>query len=61
MPDMYLVGLVIILALCFDFINGFHDTANAIATCVATRALSPKIAIMMSAFLCILSCAIRCR
>ena len=51
MPDMYLVGLVIILALCFDFINGFHDTANAIATCVATRALSPKIAIMMSAFL----------
>ena len=51
MPDMYLVGLVIILALCFDFINGFHDTANAIATCVATRALSPKIAIMLSAFL----------
>ena len=28
MPDMYLVGLVIILALCFDFINGFHDTAK---------------------------------
>ncbi len=51
MPDIYLVGLVIVLALAFDFINGFHDTANAIATCVATRALSPKIAIMMSAIL----------
>ena len=51
MPDFYLVGVVILLALCFDFINGFHDTANAIATSVATRALSPKVAIIMSAFL----------
>ncbi len=51
MPDLYLIGIVIILALCFDFINGFHDTANAIATCVATRALSPKVAIIMSAIL----------
>ena len=33
------------------FINGFHDTANAIATCIATRSLSPRIAIIMSAFL----------
>ena len=41
MPDIYLIGLVIALALAFDFINGFHDTANAIATSVATRALSP--------------------
>ena len=51
MPDIYIVGIVIVLALCFDFINGFHDTANAIATCVATRALSPKVAIIMSAIL----------
>ena len=51
MPDIYIIGIVIVLALCFDFINGFHDTANAIATCVATRALSPKVAIIMSAIL----------
>lgn len=51
MPDIYMIGVVIVLALCFDFINGFHDTANAIATCVATRALSPRVAIIMSAIL----------
>lgn len=51
MPDFYLIGLVILLALIFDFINGFHDTANAIATCVATRALNPKVAIIMSAIM----------
>ena len=51
MPDIYAIGLVIVLALAFDFINGFHDTANAIATCIATRSLSPRIAIIMSAFL----------
>lgn len=49
MPEVYLIALVIILALLFDFINGFHDTANAIATSVATRALSPRVAIIMSA------------
>ena len=51
MPDLYIIGLVVALALLFDFINGFHDTANAIASCVATRALSPKAAILMSAVL----------
>ncbi len=51
MPELYLIGLVVLLALFFDFINGFHDTANAIATSVATRALSPQVAIIMSAFL----------
>ena len=51
MPDIYAIGLVIVLALAFDFINGFHDTANAIATCIATRSLSPRIAIIMSACL----------
>ncbi|SMF64399.1 inorganic phosphate transporter, PiT family [Paenibacillus barengoltzii J12] len=41
--------IVIILALAFDFINGFHDTANAIATSVSTRAMKPRTAIMMAA------------
>ena len=51
MPDVWLIILVVCLALAFDFINGFHDTANAIATCVATRALSPAVAIIMTAIL----------
>lgn len=46
-----LIILVIVLALAFDFVNGFHDTANAIATCVSTRAVSPAVAIIMSAVL----------
>ena len=40
---------VILLAITFDFINGFHDSANAIATVVSTRVLSPVIAILMAA------------
>ncbi len=40
---------VLLLAVAFDYINGFHDTANAIATSVSTRALSPRLAIAMSA------------
>lgn len=43
--------LVVIFALVFDYINGFNDTANAIATCVSTRALSIKAAITMAAIL----------
>lgn len=46
-----MIGLVVLLALAFDFINGFHDTANAIATSVSTRAISPKVAIFMAAVL----------
>ncbi len=42
---------VIVLATIFDFINGFHDTANAIATSVSTRVLSPKVAVAMAAVL----------
>lgn len=42
---------VVVLALAFDFINGFHDTANAIATSVSTRVLTPGQAILMSASL----------
>jgi len=45
----FFIVLVIILALAFDFINGFHDTANAIATSVTTRVLSPLQAIVMAA------------
>ena len=52
MPELqYLIFTVIILALVFDFINGFHDTANAIATSVSTRAIHPSHAIMMAAVL----------
>ena len=47
----YLVWLVVLLALAFDYINGFHDTANAIATSVSTRAIAPKKAIIMTAVL----------
>jgi len=46
---LILLGLVVITALAFDFINGFHDTANAIATCISTRALSIRSAIVMAA------------
>jgi PiT family inorganic phosphate transporter len=43
--------VVIVLALTFDFVNGFHDTANAIATVVATRVLSPFQAVAMAGVL----------
>ena len=46
-----MIFTVIGLALLFDFINGFHDTANAIATSVSTRALHPSHAIIMAAVL----------
>src|SRR5262245_27026435 len=51
MPDPALLTLILIvvLGLGFDFINGFHDTANSIATTVATRALSPGQAVSMAA------------
>lgn len=53
MPDAELTVLIIIVALGlgFDFINGFHDTANAIATSVATRVLTPLQAVGMAAVL----------
>jgi PiT family inorganic phosphate transporter len=40
---------IVVLALVFDYTNGFHDTANAIATSVSTRALSPRVAVFMAA------------
>jgi PiT family inorganic phosphate transporter len=50
-PDQLTVVLLVVLGLAvtFDYINGFHDTANAIATSVSTRALKPEHAILMSA------------
>jgi PiT family inorganic phosphate transporter len=47
----FLLLSVIALSIVFDFINGFHDTANAIATSVSTRVLSPKAAVFMAAVL----------
>src|SRR5919109_981103 len=48
--DIVLV-IVVATALGFDFTNGFHDTANAMATSIATRALSPKAAVALAALL----------
>jgi inorganic phosphate transporter, PiT family len=45
---LFSLVVVILLAVAFDYINGFHDTANAIATSVATRALRPRHAILMA-------------
>ena len=49
--SILLLMVVIFLALIFDFINGFHDAANAIATSVSTRVLTPRTAIVMAAVL----------
>src|SRR5512132_2156026 len=46
--DVLLV-VVVVVALGFDFTNGFHDTANAVATSVSTRALSPRMAVLIAA------------
>ena len=46
-----ILALVVVTALAFDFTNGFHDTANAMATSIATRALRPKVAVALSGVL----------
>ncbi len=51
MNDTMLLALVVATALAFDFTNGFHDTANAMATSIATGALGPKAAVALSAAL----------
>ncbi len=51
MPDFTFLWVVVLLALAFDYINGFHDTANAIATSVSTRALQPHHAVYLAAIL----------
>src|SRR5215208_6039763 len=44
------VVVIILIALVFDYINGFHDAANSIATVVSTRVLSPGVAVIWAAF-----------
>src|SRR5438309_10387711 len=45
-----LTAITVVIALAFDFINGFHDAANSIATVVSTRVLSPRLAVIWAAF-----------
>src|ERR1044071_2876966 len=47
---MTFLVVIIVLALIFDYINGFHDAANSIATVVSTRVLSPRAAVVWAAF-----------
>jgi PiT family inorganic phosphate transporter len=47
----FVLWIVVATALAFDFTNGFHDTANAVATAISTRALSPRLAVSMAAVL----------
>lgn len=49
-PTLILVAIIILVALAFDFINGFHDAANSIATVVSTRVLTPLQAVAWAAF-----------
>jgi PiT family inorganic phosphate transporter len=49
-PDLLLLIITVLVALTFDFLNGFHDAANSIATVVSTRVLSPKLAVIWAAF-----------
>ncbi|HEX5038062.1 MAG TPA: anion permease [bacterium] len=48
--SLLIVGFVVLVALAFDFINGFHDAANSVATVVSTRVLSPRWAVLWAAF-----------
>jgi PiT family inorganic phosphate transporter len=50
LDSMAFVIFLVIVALVFDFLNGFHDSANAISTVVSTRVLSPKYAVLWAAF-----------
>src|SRR6476660_4211397 len=47
---LLLLIVTVLVALIFDFLNGFHDAANSIATVVSTRVLSPKLAVAWAAF-----------
>jgi len=49
--DPVVLVVVVAAALAFDFTNGFHDTANAVATSISTRAMSPKVAVALAAVL----------
>ena len=49
-PEFLLLIITVLVALTFDFLNGFHDAANSIATVVSTRVLSPRLAVVWAAF-----------
>src|SRR5438876_9190656 len=49
MDSTVLVVIIVVVALGFDYTNGFHDAANAIATSISTRALTPRVALAMAA------------
>src|SRR5690349_13645841 len=51
MHDELILWIVIGTALAFDFTNGFHDTANAVATSISTRAMAPRVAVLMASTL----------
>lgn len=50
MPTLEFAIFIIAVALIFDFVNGWHDSANSIATVIATRVLSPRSAVLWAAF-----------
>ena len=49
MSNDVVLWIVVGTALAFDFTNGFHDTANAVATSISTRAMGPRVAVTMAA------------
>src|ERR687896_240483 len=51
MDNDVVLWLVVAAALAFDFTNGFHDTANAVATSISTRAMTPRVAVGLAAIL----------
>ena len=51
MHDTFLLALVVVVAVGFDFTNGFHDTSNAVAPSIATGALKPRAAVLLSSVL----------
>src|ERR687894_1106514 len=51
MDSDLILGIVVFTALAFDFTNGFHDTANVVATSISTRAMAPRLAVAFAAVL----------
>src|SRR3712207_7951481 len=51
MDNDVVLWIVVATALAFDFTNGFHDTANAVATSISTRAMAPRVAVSLAAVL----------
>src|ERR687894_3308582 len=51
MDGEIVLWIVVATALAFDFTNGFHDTANAVATSISTRAIKPRVAVSLAAVL----------